>query len=151
MRGLAVGAFGAVIPGKVHDGLGEDPVLLGIELPHTPLELVDDVRIRGSWRLDRGVTPLGPTAGVGDGAFLLERHGAGEQEHFGLYLTRIHARTAPEGPGLIVEQVDVYHPVQLAESRPDLAGIGTGASRVLAPGEETFELALEHLIKEHKP
>ena len=70
--------------------------------------------------------------------------GHGKQEAFGLHLLGIEAGALPEGRRLVVEDVDVDHPVKVLQRLPDLIGIREAARGVLAHTGEALDLARIH-------
>ena len=97
------------------------------------------------------VTPLAPTTGVGNRTFFFHTGGAGQNEDLGFDILGVHPGASPKFGCFILKKVDVDHPVQLGHSLTGLIGVGSGASRVLAPGKKALEVPFVHFIKEVQP
>jgi len=76
----------------------------------------------------------------------LRLHGRRQEYDRRLDLFRIHSGTLPEGSRLVVEDVDVHHPVEVREGFPGFAGVGAAACRVLADAGEALDLSRIHPV-----
>jgi len=150
---MAVDGFPAVGPGHPGERFLVGAAVLLVQLFDLEEDLAHDVAVGqgDAGGIDGLVAPLLEAAAVGEAPLLLDGGGAGQHEDLGLDLGRIHARAPPEGTGLVVEEVDVDHPVQLPQGGPDLVGVGAAAGGIHSPGEEPGELAFVHLVEDHQP
>ncbi len=143
----------AVVPPEIEDRLGESTALSVVELLHPKVEFVNDLAVgsRLTGRVTPLVTPLAPSATVGDASLLLKRDSTGKPKDLGLDFIRSHTGSLPEVRGLTGEDVDIHHPVELGHGDPVFIRVGTTTGWILSPGKEPRKLPLIHLIEEHQP
>ena len=142
-----------VVERERHDRLGELSVLLLVERLHAVVDVGQRPVVVARLALRRYdlLLPLHPPAAVHERAVLLDPVRARNHEDFGLNGLRIRARPAPELRAGRRQRVHHREPLEVAERRHHLVGVGTDAGRRHTRQDDAFHLLLERLVVDRDP
>ncbi len=138
-----------VVPVNLGHLIRIDTTFSAVQLLDTVEEASHDFKVALSLseRLNRFLSPLNPSAGVGNGAFFFVDQGCRQHVDGGIDLCRIHTGGFPEAGGFCFEPISYEHPIEVGHHFAAILSVRFRMGRVHTPNQITLDLLILHVVE----